>query len=249
MKKISIVVPVYNASRFLKETIRSVQAQTYSDWEFLLVDDCSKDNSRQVIEEEAKSDLRIRLIALTKNGGAANARNEGIKQAKGRYLAFIDADDLWKPDKLEKELRFMEEKEAAFVFTGYEFADEQGNGMGKIVNVPETITYKQALGNTTIFTSTVLIDWDKLDKSLTMMPDVKSEDTATWWQILRSGVTGYGLNENLVLYRRSENTLSSNKVEAVKRIWYLYRKVEKLNLFLSIWYFLQYAIRAVLRRI
>ena len=143
----------------------------------------------------------------------------------------------------------MKEKQAAFVFSGYEFADEQAVGTGKIVKVPETINYKQALKNTTIFTSTVLFDRSKIDKELLLMPDVKSEDTATWWQILKTGIEAYGLNENLVLYRRSANTLSSNKFEAIKRIWYLYRKVEKLNIFSSCYNFIGYAVRAVLRRV
>lgn len=246
---ISIVVPVHNAEKFLEETIKSVMAQTYTDWELLLVDDCSKDASKTIASGYEAMDKRIRLIALEENVGAAKARNVGIKESKGAYLAFLDADDIWVKEKLERELKFMKEKQAAFVFSGYEFADEQAVGTGKIVKVPETINYKQALKNTTIFTSTVLFDRSKIDKELLLMPDVKSEDTATWWQILKTGIEAYGLNENLVLYRRSANTLSSNKFEAIKRIWYLYRKVEKLNIFSSCYNFIGYAVRAVLRRV
>jgi len=246
---ISIVVPVHNAEKFLEETIKSVMAQTYTDWELLLVDDCSKDASKTIASGYEALDKRIRLIALEENVGAAKARNVGIKESKGAYLAFLDADDIWVKEKLERELKFMKEKQAAFVFSGYEFADEQAVGTGKIVKVPETINYKQALKNTTIFTSTVLFDRSKIDKELLLMPDVKSEDTATWWQILKTGIEAYGLNENLVLYRRSANTLSSNKFEAIKRIWYLYRKVEKLNIFSSCYNFIGYAVRAVLRRV
>lgn len=246
---ISIVVPVHNAEKFLEETIKSVMAQTYTDWELLLVDDCSKDTSKTIASGYEALDKRIRLIALEENVGAAKARNVGIKESKGAYLAFLDADDIWVKEKLEHELKFMKEKQAAFVFSGYEFADEQAVGTGKIVKVPETINYKQALKNTTIFTSTVLFDRSKIDKELLLMPDVKSEDTATWWQILKTGIEAYGLNENLVLYRRSANTLSSNKFEAIKRIWYLYRKVEKLNIFSSCYNFIGYAVRAVLRRV
>ena len=246
---ISIVVPVHNAEKFLEETIKSVMAQTYTDWELLLVDDCSKDASKTIASGYEAMDKRIRLIALEENVGAAKARNVGIRESKGAYLAFLDADDIWVKEKLERELKFMKEKQAAFVFSGYEFADEQAVGTGKIVKVPETINYKQALKNTTIFTSTVLFDRSKIDKELLLMPDVKSEDTATWWQILKTGIEAYGLNENLVLYRRSANTLSSNKFEAIKRIWYLYRKVEKLNIFSSCYNFIGYAVRAVLRRV
>ena len=143
----------------------------------------------------------------------------------------------------------MKEKQVGFVFTGYEFADADGNGTGKIVKVPETLTYRQALKNTTIFTSTVLIDTEIVDRKLVKMPEIKSEDTATWYQILRNGHVAYGLNENLVKYRRVANSLSSNKLEAIRRIWNLYRKAEKLSLIYSAYNFCFWAVRAVLRRI
>ncbi len=248
-KKVSIIVPVYNAEEFLAETIAAVQRQKETDWELLLVDDCSTDGSRETIERCALEDDRIRLIAQMENAGAAAARNRGIEEAQGRYIAFLDADDLWKEERLSRELAFIQEKDAGFVFCGYEFADEKGIGTGKIVNVPETITYCQALKNTTIFTSTVLFDTEKIPKELIKMPLVKSEDTATWWNILRHGYKAYGLDENLVLYRRSAGTLSSNKLEAIRRIWYLYREVEGLGVVYSLYNFAFYAVRAVLRRI
>lgn len=246
---VSIVIPVHNAEKFIEETIKSVIAQTYPDWELILVDDNSTDSSNKIASEYAGTDGRIQVITLEENVGAANARNAGTKAAKGEYLAFLDADDLWIADKLKRELAFMKEKNAAFVFSGYEFADEHAVGTGNVVNVPETLVYKEALRNTTIFTSTVLFDRSKIEDRLLLMPDVKSEDTATWWQILKSGITAYGLNENLVLYRRSANTLSSNKIEAIKRIWHLYRKVEGLSFFASCYNFIGYAVRAVLRRV
>ena len=249
MPKVSIVVPVYNAARFLEDTIRSVQAQTEKDWELLLVDDCSTDESCDVITRISESDSRVRLIHQAQNAGAAAARNRGICEAAGKYLAYLDADDLWKPERLSKELAFLEKEKAAFVFCGYEFADENGHGTGKVVRVPKTLTYHQALKNTTIFTSTVLFDMTALSKELLQMPLVKSEDTATWWKILRAGYQAHGLDENLVLYRRTAGTLSSDKLEAVRRIWFLYRKVEGLSALYSMYNFIFYAIRAVLRRV
>lgn len=248
-RKISIIVPVYNAGAFLEDTIDSVRAQTYTDWELILVDDCSSDNSLQVMQRAEDSDSRIRAVRQEKNAGAAAARNRGLAEAEGNCIAFLDADDAWRPEKLERELRFLEEKGAAFVFTGYEFADERLRGLGKVVRAPESLNYRQALKNTTIFTSTVLFDLNKLEKALLRMPDIKSEDTATWWRILREGYTAYGLDENLVLYRRSAGTLSSNKAEAVRRIWRLYRQAERLSFFDSCYNFIFYAVRAVLRRI
>lgn len=267
---VSIIVPVYNAGAYIEETIRMVEAQTYSEWELILVDDCSKDNSRAVIEaylekRDAKRKVNsvsegneedykkkggeIRLIVKEVNQGAAMARNTGMDAAVGRYIAFLDADDIWMKDKLEKQLCFMKEKDAAFVFSSYEFGDENAKGTGRIVHAPETLTYKQALSRTVIFTTTVLLDTEKTGKELIQMPVVKSEDTALWWKILRNGFTAYGLDEVLAIYRRPAKSLSSNKLEAIRRIWHLYRKQEKLSLVCSAYNFVFWAIRATLRRI
>ena len=248
---ISIVVPVYRAERYIEETMDCVRAQTYPHWELLLVEDCGPDRSREIIEQyiQRTGDTRIRLLTHSTNLGAARARNLGVNEAKGRYLAYLDADDLWTPDKLEKELAFLKEKQAAFVFTGYEFADENGKGIGKIVRVPATITYKEALKNTTIFTSTVMFDMEQLSKEQLQMPQIKSEDTALWWRILREGYVACGLDQNLVKYRRAGKSLSSNKLEALRRIWNLYRKAEGMSVPNSAWHFCFWAVRAVKRRV
>ncbi|MBQ6806655.1 MAG: glycosyltransferase family 2 protein [Lachnospiraceae bacterium] len=249
---VSIIVPVYRAEPYIAETIEMVKRQTYKNWELILVDDCSPDNSAQVIEREiaqAAEDTRIRLIRKEKNEGAASARNTGIDAAKGRYIAFLDADDIWMPDKLEKELAFMEDKQAAFAFTAYEFGDENAKGTGKIVNVPERLTYRKALSRTIIFTTTVIFDTAKISKEQIHMPLVASEDTATWWKVLRQGYVAYGLNEVLAIYRRPAKSLSSNKFVAMQRIWNLYRKEEKLSLPISAFCFFFWAMRATLRRI
>lgn len=250
-KLVSIIVPVYNAGKYICETMDCVRAQTYETWELLLVEDGSTDETVQKIADyvAAGQETRIRLIRQAGNFGAARARNRGLSEAKGRYIAYLDADDLWEKDKLERQLRFMEEKEAAFSFTGYEFADENGIGLGKVVHVPERLGYRQALGNTTIFTSTVMFDTDRISKEMLEMPLMKSEDTALWWRILRSGYPAYGLDENLVRYRRAGKTLSSNKLEAIRRIWHLYRRAEKMNVAQSAWHFCFWAFRAVKRRV
>lgn len=248
--KVSIVVPVYNAAAYLEKTAEMVRLQTFENWELILVDDHSSDESRSIMEKLAVKDDRIIVMGQEAGvKGAANARNLGTQHASGRYLAFLDADDIWRADKLEKELAFLREKEASFVFTAYEFGDEEARGTGKIVHVPEQLTYQKALSRTVIFTSTVLFDLTRIEKELLYMPDVKSEDTATWWQILRSGHTAYGLDENLVIYRRPKKSLSSNKAAALSRIWKLYRKQEELPVLQSAWYFGLWALRATLRRL
>ncbi len=248
---VSIIVPVYNIKKYIVETMDCVRKQTYENWELLLIEDGSDDGTPEIVEEYLKNmqDDRIRLVRQPSNMGAAKARNRGLEEAQGRYVAYLDADDLWVPEKLERELVFMEEKQAAFAFTGYEFADEQGNGTGKVVRVPETLTYKEALKNTTIFTTTVMFDTEKIAKELLVMPVIKSEDTALWWKVLRNGYTAYGLDENLVKYRRAGKSLSSNKLEALRRIWNLYRKAEGMSIFSSAYHFCFWAIHAVKRRI
>ena len=270
---VSIIVPVYRAAAYIAETIAMVEAQTWQDWELILVDDCSPDNSAEVIRntlrKQAGQDNAARqscegvqlevltgaggqpvmLLQKQKNEGAARARNTGLDMAQGRYIAFLDADDVWYPKKLEREMRFMREKEAGFVFTAYEFGDSQARPTGRVVHVPERLTYRQALSRTVIFTTTVLFDRKQIPDRLLRMPAVASEDTATWWQILREGYTAWGLNEVLAVYRRPAKSLSSNKAEAVRRIWNLYRRQEKLSVAASAGYFIMWAYRATKRRI
>ena len=247
---VSIVVPVYNCEKFINHTIKTVLNQTYQNWELLLVDDCSTDNSVSIINGYVAGDNRIKLIKLKENSGAAVARNEGMKNANGKYIAFLDSDDLWNENKLKKQINFMKKNKYVFTYTGYEFVDEEGNKLDKIVKVPEQLTYKQALKNTTIFTSTVIFDVQELGKELIKMPNVRrGQDTATWWKVLKTGIIAYGLDESLSMYRRSNNTLSSNKVKALKRTWNLYRNVEKLPFFTSLFNFIFYCFNAVKRRI
>ena len=244
---ISIIVPVYNAAKYIRETVESVLAQTYSDWELLLIDDCSSDSSCEIID--SFTDPRIRLIKLPENKGAYAARNRGLKEAEGRYIAFLDADDLWEKEKLEHQLAYLKDNNAGFVFTAYEFANSDGVGNGSVVHVPKILPYKKALHQTIIFTSTVMIDRNIVTDDLITMPHIKSEDTATWWNILKAGYTAHGLDENLVRYRRVSGTLSANKIEALRRIWNLLRKVAGLNVFAASWHFCLWAVLATWRRI
>lgn len=246
---VSIVMPVHNAEAVLEETVKSVLEQSFGDYELIMVEDASTDGSRDLMYKLAGEDSRIKVLVNEGEHGAAHARNMGIKAAKGRYLAYLDADDLWHKDKLKKTLRFMQERDASFVFTAYEFGDENAKGTGRVVHVPKELDYAHALTRTIIFTSTVMLDLDKLGKKKVLMPPVPSEDTASWWRILRSGVSACGLDENLVTYRRAGKSLSSNKLVAVKRIWYLYRRQAHLDLTKSVFCMFGWGWRALARRI
>ena len=247
---VSIIVPVYNAAKYIEKTIEMVSKQTYKDWELILVDDASTDGSADLIDEIiASQGKRIRLIRKSVNEGAAAARNSGIDASAGRYIAFLDADDVWLPEKLDKQIAFMERTGAAFSFHSYEFGDEEANPTGRVVRAPKTLSFRQALSRTVIFTTTVMFDTEKIDMEIIHMPQVPSEDTATWWRILKSGYVAYGLDENLAVYRRPAKSLSSNKFVAIQRIWFLYRNIADLSVIQSMFYFVGWAVRATLRRI
>lgn len=269
---VSIIVPVYRARAYIAETIKMVFAQSYKKWELLLVDDCSDDGSADAARKallgyeggradhasgdaacvetyQCGGEQSVLLICKNKNEGAAKARNTGLSYAKGQYIAFLDADDVWLPEKLKKQLVFMEKRAAGFAFSAYEFGDETAGPTGKVVHVPDTLTYREALSRTIIFTTTVVLDRDVVPDELIRMPQVESEDTATWWQILRAGYAACGLDEVLAIYRRPPKSLSSNKLKAVKRIWNLYRRQERLSVLSSAYYFVFWAYRATMRRI
>lgn len=253
---VSVVIPVYNAASIIARTIDTVLNQTYQNIEIILVDDHSTDQSVDIIKDYTasllqKSDItrNIKLIETKKNHGAYYVRNLGSKAAHGRFLCFLDADDLWISTKIEKQVNFMVRTKAAFSFTSYEFADCNGIRTGKIAHVPKKVTYKAALKNTIIFTSTVMFDLSQIDKSLVEMPSIESEDTATWWKILKTGYTAYGMQKVYTLYCRNSGTLSANKLKCIQRTWNLYRKCEGFGVLKSLYYFCFYAIHATVRRI
>lgn len=244
---VSVVTPVYNAEKFLKETIESVLGQTFEDFEYLLIDDCSTDNSTNIVKEYAKEDKRVKYIRLRENSGAAVARNTGLENAQGRYIAFIDSDDVWYPEKLKKQLDFMKEKNEAFTYTKYEHITEEGDVLSA-PDFPEKLSYSGLLKNTAIACSTVVIDRQVIGDF--RMPLVrKGQDTATWLKILRNHDYAYLVDEVLNKYRGREGSLSSDKVSALKRTWNTYRNIEKLPLHKAVYYFGFYVWNAIKRRI
>lgn len=253
--KVSIIVPVYNSEKYITDTWNSIKDQTYKKWEVIFVDDASLDRSLEILydiksRESFYYQNKIKIISLEVNQGVAAARNVGLNNANGQFIAYLDSDDLWKNNKLEIQVNFMKNKECAFSFTGYEFANESAITYGKIVRVPSYLKYTEAIKNTTISTITVMFDLKKIDISLLKMPqDMKREDTATWWNILRNGFVAYGINEPLSIYRRHKNSHSSNKIKAVWGTWCLYRKNEKFNRIKAIQLLCINLYYAILRRI
>ena len=246
---VSVIIPVYNSGAFIRETLDSVMGQTYKDIEIIVVDDGSADDTVSIISSYVNyNGVNIKLLPNSYRKGAAGARNTGLDAAEGEFIAFIDADDKWLQDKLSRQIDFMRDTKAAFSFTGYEFADEECKGTGKIARVPERINYRQALKNTTIFTSTVMLDIKQLAKEDIYFPYIASEDSANWWKILKKTDAALAIDEPLTLYRRSKKTLSSNKLVGIQRIWGLYMN-EGLSVPYSLYCFVCFAFNAVKRRL
>lgn len=243
--RISIILPLYNASRFIGEAIASVQAQTHTDWELLVVDDCSIDGSVDIVEKYANRDSRIVLLQHAQNQGAAAARNTGIKHTKGRYIAFLDADDVWLPNKLEKQLQFMQANKLAFTYSSQLLIDANGKEKGRFITKP-VIDYRAMLKTCWVGCCTAVYDTEIVGKQY-FETQRGQEDYILWLQIIKQIGTTKGIIEPLAKYRVISGTVSANKIAAAKRQWKVYREVEKLNLMQSSYYFIHYAVNAVFR--
>lgn len=242
---VSIITPAFRAESVIGETIMSVIAQTHSNWEMLIVEDCSPDNTRDVIRQWAQTDPRVQLIALERNCGPAMARNAAIERASGRWIAFLDSDDLWLPQKLERTLEHAKAHQAALTFTGFRRITADGRTIGRYVGAPRSLSYRQLLGNTAIATSTVLLDRNVVGDI--RMKKTFYDDFDCWLQILKRGHLAYGLDEDLMHYRVLGQSVSRNKRRSAVHVWRAYRDLEKLSFPASLWYFSQYAIRGLLK--
>ena len=226
---VSIVTPIYRCGNVLADTVASVQAQTMPDWELLLVDDCSGDGTYAVAEALAREDSRIVLLQTERNLGPAGSRNMALDRARGKYLAFLDGDDLWKPEKLEKQIAFMRQTGAHFSCTAYDRVAGDGKTvLGRVTPFPKAdykkvLYYANPVGN-----STVLLERDTLGD--TRIPEIrKRNDFALWLAVLKKTDYVYGMQECLGCYRLQEGSVSSKKLDLLKYQWQLYTKVEKLN--------------------
>ena len=244
---VSIITPSYNSEKFIKQCIKSVIAQTYTNWEMLIIDDCSIDNSGEIIKSFAEKNKKIKNIFLENNVGAAEARNTAIRQAKGQYIAFLDSDDVWEPQKLEKQIKFMEGNDIAFSFTSYTPISEDGTISFSEIVAPTKVSYSSYLKNTIIGCLTVIIDKEKVGDF--EMPIIKSShDMALWLLIMKRGFTAYGIQESLAKYRIVSTSNTSNKLKIALDVWKVYREIEGLSLVYSAWCFVSYSVNAVKKR-
>jgi teichuronic acid biosynthesis glycosyltransferase TuaG len=243
---VSVITPVWNAAATLLETVASVRAQTRPDWELILVDDGSTDGSRALAESLAVADPRIRLLGWAGNRGAAAARNAGIRAARGRFIAFLDADDLWRPEKLARQIGLMEAEGHPFTFSAYARIDAAGRALG-VVTPPARVSYASALKGNPIGCLTAVYDARVLGRL--EMPDLRrNQDYGLWLRILKR-VEGRGLAEVLADYRVARGSLSANKLIAARATWRVYRELEGMPRLRAGWYFLNYAVKGLMRRV
>lgn len=247
MPRLSIITPAYNAAATLAETAASVQAQDFTDWEWLIADDASKDETANMLRTMAAEDARIKPVFLEKNAGPAGARQAALEKAGGSIIAFLDADDVWMAGKLSAQLKFMDERNAALSYTGYRRINEDGSRTGEYIHVPEKLPYHALLKNTAMACSTVLIN-----RAKTGPFSVKNEpyhDLTTWLELLSRGHVAFGLDEDLMRYRIRAGSDSANKMKAIKRVWHIYRNVEKLPLPYAAFCLACYGVNAFLKRV
>lgn len=242
---VSIITPNYNASAFIIDCLKSVKNQTYQNWEMIIIDDASTDDSATKIEHIIKDDSRFKLLKLNENSGPAIARNFGIETSKGDYIAFLDSDDSWFPGKLEIQLAFMKKRNIALSFTAYYSVNEVKEKQ-KMIKVKENVTYKDLLTNNYIGCLTAMYSVDHLGK--VYMPIVnKRQDWGLWLKITKKGISAYGIEQPLACYTRRQSSVSSNKFRLLKYNWRIYREHEKLNRIQALYYFMQLFFKKIVK--
>ena len=246
--KVSIIMPVYNSEWFISAAITSVLEQSFTDWELIVVDDCSTDDSTAIALAFADRDPRLKVHINKTNQGVAAARNTGVAVSRGEWIAFLDCDDIWRKEKLEKQLALAEKSGAGLIYSSYSlFMSNADIKMRKNYRVPASITYASMLRENYIGCSTVLVRKDLLEGH-SFSRSIHHEDYALWLELLKSGVRAAGCREVLVDWRITSNSRSANKINAAKGRWYIFRKVERLPLHTAISCMAIYAFRGVLKR-
>lgn len=229
MPMVSVIIPLYNSESFLQVALDSLLAQTYGDWEAILVDDGSTDQSFEIASKYSSHDPRMIAIRQPYNMGAAKARNRALRRASGRFIAYLDSDDYWYPDKLGAQLDYMRTNRIKSCFTAYETVNEDGSHRNYI-HVDEVVTYGKFLRKPPTCSHTIMFDTEAVDRSILNMPDIrKRQDAATWLQVIRATGPLHGLDEVLAANRKRPDSLSANKLDAVRHTWRLYTEIEGLN--------------------
>ncbi len=241
---VSVISPVYNAGKYLDRTLQSVLEQTYKEIEIVLVDDRSSDNSADIIKRFRTLHPEIVYFLQPQNLGAGNARNKALEIAKGQYVAFLDADDAWNPEKIEKQIKLLQEKKGCFCFAAIEMVDGEDHVIKKKRNVKEEIDYRFLLSNTMIPTSGVLVD-RMVKGDFRMSTRRGGQDYATWLSLLRDGTKAYGINEALVMYRIDGKSLSSNKLKSIRQIWEIQTKDEGIAGFLVVLHIIKWSFNSL----
>jgi teichuronic acid biosynthesis glycosyltransferase TuaG len=230
------------------QTIESVISQTYKNWELIVIDDCSDDLTFEIVLQYTFIDSRIKLLKNNVNSGAAVSRNRGICESSGRFLSFLDSDDIWLSTKLELQVNFMLKHNYPISFTSYSLINDEGQNLNKVVNSVKEITYRGYLKNTIIGMSTSMIDLSYTG-AVEFINIRTRQDTFLWMSLLRKGFTAYGIDDVLVNYRLSRNSISRNKFKAARKVWVLFYKYENLGFLASAFYFLFYLLNAVKKRL
>lgn len=243
-KLVSIIMPTYNCAKFIGRTIDSVLAQTYENWEIVIVDDCSKDNTKEVVE--AYHDPRIKYHCLKQNSGAAVTRTTAMKLSQGSYMAFLDSDDIWMPDKLERQLKWMEKNHHNFSCTAYKQIDEDDKPLGKTIKTITKTDYNRLLLDCPVGNSTVMYNVEAMGKF--EVPNIrKRNDDALWLQMLKKEKYIWGMPDVLMKYRIRQNSISSNKLRVIKYHWILYRDIEHLSVARSLFHISYWCVIKVLK--
>lgn len=247
MKKlVSIITPTFNSAKYIAETFQSVQNQTFQDWEWIIIDDGSSDETEIIVNSIKEKDKRIQFYKLEKNSGPAIARNTGIEKATGDFMTFLDADDIWFPNFIENSIATINQAEIPFVFSSYKRSNENLEFVYSDFIVPQKVTYTDILKSNSISCLTAFLDVKTLGKKY--MPIIrKRQDMGLWLQYLKEIPFAYGIQEPQAIYRIRENSLSRKKSDLIKYQWQFYREVEKLTVFQSIYYMLHWMYRGFMK--
>lgn len=242
---VSIIMPAYNCEKYISESIDSVLNQTYRDWELLIINDWSTDNTLNIIEEYSIKDSRIKVISNYRNLGVSATRNRGIELATGEWIAFLDSDDIWKPEKIKTQVSIAKKENAEFVFTASAYINESGKAYKGIFEVPQTVTYKKLRNHNVISCSSVLVK-KKYFENIKMEKDEIHEDYAVWLRILRLGVIAYGVNQPLLVYRISKGSKSGNKLKTIKMTYNVYRFLG-INPIISLYFMIRHLVASIVK--